>query len=69
LTVEGQVKEIVLIEVKGGTGRLSNVQRYVVQSVDQGRIHSEVWEIGNPKIPIAHQLHGTRRVLPPADDK
>lgn len=70
LTVERQVKEIVFIEVKCGTGRLSNVQRGVVQCVDQGRIHSEVWEIGSPNIPITRQLlHGTRRVLPPADDE
>jgi len=67
LTVERQVKEIVFIEVKCGRGRLSGVQRGVVQCVDQRRIHSEVWEIGDPDIPITRQmLHGTRRALPPA---
>jgi predicted Holliday junction resolvase-like endonuclease len=70
LTVERQVNEIVFIEVKCGTGRLNNVQRGVVECVDQGRIHSEVWEIGSPGIPITRQLlHGTRRVLPPAEDE
>jgi len=70
LTVERQVKEIVFIEVKCGRGRLSGVQRGVVQAVDQRRIHSEVWEIGDPDIPITRQLlHGTRRALPPADEE
>jgi len=65
LTVERQVKEIVFIEVKCGRGCLSNVQRGVVQAVDKGRIHSEVWEIRNPDIPITKQaLYGTRRALP-----
>jgi predicted Holliday junction resolvase-like endonuclease len=69
LTVERQVKEIVFIEVKCGRGRLSNVQRGVVQAVDKGRIHSEVWEIGNPDIPITKQmLYGTRRALPPTEE-
>lgn len=70
LTVERQVKEIVFIEVKCGTGRLSNVQRGVVQAVDQRRVHSEVWEIGNTDIPITRQLlRGTRRALPPSEDE
>lgn len=69
LTVERQVKEIVFIEVKCGRGRLSAVQRGVVQCVDQRRIHSEVWEIGDPDIPITRQmLQGTRRALPPAEE-
>jgi hypothetical protein len=69
LTVERQVKEIVFIEVKCRRGRLSGVQRGFVQCVDQRRIHSEAWEIGDPDIPITRQmLHGARRALPPAEE-
>jgi predicted Holliday junction resolvase-like endonuclease len=69
LTVERQVKEIVFIEVKCGRGRLSSIQRGVVQCVDQQKIHSEVWEIGDPDVPITRQLlHGSRRALPPMDE-
>jgi predicted Holliday junction resolvase-like endonuclease len=56
LTAERQVKEIVIIEVKCGVSRLSTVQGGVVQCVDQQRIRSEVWEIGDPGIPITRQL-------------
>lgn len=70
LTVERQVKEIVFIEVKCGRGPLSGVQRGVVQCVDQQKVHSEVWEIGDPDVPITRQLmHSTRRALPPTNEE
>lgn len=67
LTVERYVKQIAFIEVKCGRGRLSSVQRSVRDAVDKGRIYTEVWEIGDPEIPITKQLgNGSRRALPPA---
>jgi predicted Holliday junction resolvase-like endonuclease len=65
LTVERQVRQITFIEIKCGRGRLSPAQRSVREAVDKGRIHSEVWEIGDPDIPITKQLQpASRRVLP-----
>jgi predicted Holliday junction resolvase-like endonuclease len=56
LTVERKVKQITFIEVKCGKGRLSPVQRSVRDAVDKNRIYTEVWEIGDPGIPITKQL-------------
>lgn len=65
LTVDRQVRQITFIEVKCGRSRLSSVQRSVRDVVDKGRIYSEVWEIGDPDIPITKQLpNGSRRALP-----
>lgn len=68
LTVERKVKQITFIEVKSGRSRLSSVQRSVREAVEKGRIDTEVWEIGDPDIPITKQLsNGSRaRVLPSA---
>jgi predicted Holliday junction resolvase-like endonuclease len=67
LTVERQVRQITFIEVKCGRSRLSSAQRSVREAVEKGRIGTEVWEIGNPDIPITKQLsRGSRRALPPA---
>jgi predicted Holliday junction resolvase-like endonuclease len=65
LTVERKVKQITFIEVKCGRSRLSSVQRSVRDVVEKGRIDTEVWEIGDPNIPITKQLsNGFRRALP-----
>lgn len=69
LTVERRVKQITFIEVKCGRSRLSSVQRSVRDVVEKGRIDTEVWEIGDPNIPITKQLsNGSRRALPSARD-
>jgi len=68
LTVERQVKQITFIEVKCGRSRLTGVQRSVREAVDKGRVHAEVWEIGDRDIPITKHLDGrARRALPPAE--
>ena len=68
LTVERKVKQITFIEVKSGRSRLSGVQRSVREAVEKGRIDTEVWEIGDPDIPITKQLsNGFRRSLPSAE--
>jgi predicted Holliday junction resolvase-like endonuclease len=70
LTVERQVRQITFIEVKCGRSRLTPVQRSVREAVDRNRIFTEVWEIGNPDIPITKQLaHVPRRALPPAQEE
>lgn len=67
LIVEREVRQIRFIEVKCGRSRLTSVQRSVRDAVEKGRIDTEVWEIGDPDIPITQQLgRGPRRALPPA---
>jgi predicted Holliday junction resolvase-like endonuclease len=67
LTVERRVRKITFIEVKCGRGQLSGVQRSVLEAVAKGRVDTEVWEIGDPQIPITKQLSRShRRALPPA---
>jgi predicted Holliday junction resolvase-like endonuclease len=56
LTVERQVRQIAFIEVKCGRSRLSSVQRSVREAVQSGRVFNEVWQIGDPDIPITRQL-------------
>jgi len=56
LTVQRQVKQIAFIEVKCGRSRLSSAQRSIREIVDRGRIHTEVWTVGDPDIPITKQL-------------
>ncbi len=64
LTVERKVKQITFIEVKSGRSRLSGVQRSVRDAVERGRVDTEIWEIGDPDIPITKQLpNGSRRAL------
>jgi len=66
LTVERQVRQITFVEVKCGRSRLSGVQRSVREAVEKGRIDTEVWEIGDPHIPITKQLgNGSHGVLKP----
>ena len=67
LTVERRVRQITFIEVKSGRSRLSGVQRSVRDAVEKGRVDTEVWEIGNPDIPITKQLPNARRALPSAE--
>jgi predicted Holliday junction resolvase-like endonuclease len=68
ITVERRVRKITFIEVKCGRSRLSTVQRSILQAVDAGRVDTEVWEIGDPNIPIAQQFSRKPRFeLPPAD--
>jgi predicted Holliday junction resolvase-like endonuclease len=68
LTVERKVREIRFIEVKCGRSRLTSVQRSVREAVDNRRVSTEVWEIGDPDIPITQQLsNGSRPALPSAD--
>jgi predicted Holliday junction resolvase-like endonuclease len=65
LTVERKVSQITFIEVKSGRSVLSGVQRSVRDTVERGRVDTEVWEIGDPDIPITKQLsRGSRRALP-----
>jgi predicted Holliday junction resolvase-like endonuclease len=65
LSVERHVRQITFIEVKCGRSRLSSVQRSVREAVDKGRIDCEVWEIGDPGIPITKQLpNGSLPALP-----
>lgn len=67
LTIERKIKQITFIEVKSGRSRLSGVQRSVREAVERGRIDTEIWEIGDPGIPITKQLsNGSRRALPSA---
>lgn len=67
LTVERQVRQIAFIEVKSGRSRLSRVQHSIREAVERGRVCTEVWEIGDPGIPITKQLpSGSRRALPSA---
>jgi len=64
LTVKRHVKKIAFIEVKCGRSRLSSVQRSVLDCVEDHRVHSEVWKIGNPDIPIEkHFSNGHPRLL------
>ncbi|MGA3056354.1 MAG: Holliday junction resolvase-like protein [Candidatus Korobacteraceae bacterium] len=65
LTVERRVRQITFIEVKCGRSRLTPVQRSVREAVENNKVYSEVWEVGNPDIPITKQLaHTSRRALP-----
>jgi predicted Holliday junction resolvase-like endonuclease len=63
LTVQRHVKQIAFIEVKCGRSRLSSVQRSVLEAVENHKIHTEVWKIGDPDIPIAKQLSNGRSRL------
>ncbi len=63
LTVERKVRQVTFIEVKCGTSRLTPAQRSVREAVEKGRIDIEVWEIGNPSIPITKQLSSSERAL------
>jgi predicted Holliday junction resolvase-like endonuclease len=70
LTVERKVSQITFIEVKSGRSGLSGVQRSVRDTVERGRVDTEVWEIGDPDIPITKQLsRGSHRALPPAQQQ
>lgn len=70
LTVDRHVRKIAFIEVKCGRSRLSGVQRSVREAVDKGQIETEVWEIGDPGIPITRQFsNGYRPALLPAQDE
>ena len=64
LSVDRHVKQIAFIEVKCGRGRLSSVQRSVrdVNVVRNGRVHTEVWEIGDPAFPSRKSYQMTRLV-------
>jgi predicted Holliday junction resolvase-like endonuclease len=62
LTVDRKVRDIRFIEVKCGRSRLTSVQRSVREAVDNGRVGTEVWEIGDPDIPITKQLSNGSRV-------
>jgi predicted Holliday junction resolvase-like endonuclease len=60
LTVERRVRQIAFIEVKCGRGNLSPAQRSVRDVVEKGRVHTEVWTVGDPGIPITKQLSNGR---------
>jgi predicted Holliday junction resolvase-like endonuclease len=69
LTVQRHVKRIAFIEVKCGRSRLSSVQRSVLGAVENHKVHTEVWKIGDPDIPIAKQLsNGSSRIETPDGD-
>lgn len=64
LTVHRRVKQIAFIEVKCGRSRLSSVQRSVLDCVEDHKVHSEVWKIGDPKLPIEkHFSNGHPQLL------
>jgi predicted Holliday junction resolvase-like endonuclease len=64
LTVQRRVKQIAFIEVKCGRSRLSSVQRSVLDCVEDHKVHSEVWKIGDPHMPIEKQFsNGHPRLL------
>ncbi len=71
LTVERKVKQVLFIEVKCGRSRLTSVQRSVRDAVEDRRIGTAIWNIGDPDIPIVEQLHGNghRRALPAPQDE
>ena len=70
LTIERRVREITFIEVKCGRSRLSGVQRSIREAVENRRVHTEVWEIGNRDFPITKQLDGrAHRALLPAKEE
>jgi len=60
LTIEREVRQVTFIEVKSGSSRLSRAQRSVREAIEKGRVSTEVWEIGNPRIPITRQLPPAR---------
>jgi predicted Holliday junction resolvase-like endonuclease len=68
LTVERQVRQITFIEVKCGRSRLSSAQRSVREAVEERRVATEVWEIGDMDIPITKQLPRASHRALPADD-
>lgn len=68
LTVERRVEQVTFIEVKCGMSRTSPAQRSVREAIEKGRVEFQVWEIGDPRLPIAEQLSGKRRALPPRSE-
>ena len=56
LTVERRVKQIAFIEVKCGTGNMSSAQRSIRDAVDNHRVSTELWTVGDPTIPITRQF-------------
>lgn len=68
LTVEREIRQVTFIEVKSGRSRLTPTQRSLREAIEKRRINTEVWEIGNPDIPITKQFNGSGRLLPAAQD-
>ncbi len=69
LTVNRRVDRIVFVEVKCGTSRESQAQRSIIETIREGRVSVETWQVGKRGIPLEQQLlgHGTgQRALPPA---
>ena len=63
LTIDRRVDHIRFIEVKCGTSRVTPAQRSVREAVEKRRIEMEVWQIGDPRIPITKQLSSSERAL------
>ncbi len=66
LTVDRAVQEVIFVEVKSGTSRLSSAQRSIREAVQKRRVRWEQWTIGDPKIPINRQLVAPNRKQLPA---
>ncbi len=68
LTVNRKVDRIVFVEVKCGTSRESQAQKSIIQTIREGRVSVETWQVGKKGIPLEQQLLGrgaARAALPP----
>lgn len=67
LTINRRVERIVFVEVKCGTSTESPAQRSVFQTIREGRVSVETWQVGKRGIPLEQQLLGrsqARAALP-----
>lgn len=56
LTANRKVERVTFIEVKVGASALTHTERSITQAVRDGRVATEVWQIGERGLPIAQQL-------------
>lgn len=68
LTVNRRVDRVIFVEVKSGTSRETETQKSIVQTIREGRVSTETWQVGKRGIPLEQQLLGStaRPALPPA---
>ena len=68
LTINRRVERIVFVEVKCGTSTESAAQKSVFQTIREGHVSVETWQVGKRGIPLEQQLLGRSRAhaaLPP----
>jgi predicted Holliday junction resolvase-like endonuclease len=70
LTINRRVDRIVFVEVKCGTSTESPAQKSIVQTIREGRVSVQTWQVGKRGIPLEQQLlvhrDSARAALPPA---